>query len=108
MRALIRCLILTNAIALASPVFAQPFPPDGDVIAPGTRVWVSTTSMNDRWQRGTVVEERLDQNSYVVETDAYRGQEPRRFNVHWNWVLRLTSECTPPRGRALIGAGQCP
>jgi hypothetical protein len=30
--------------------------------------------MEERWQQGTIVEERLHQNSYVVRADQYRDE----------------------------------
>jgi hypothetical protein len=102
-----RAAVIGFLLTFPIMVQAQPFPPGGDVIKAGTRVWVSTTSMDNRWQRGEVVEERLDKNSYLVKTDEYRGAAPQTFNVHWLWVVRLTDECKPPRGAPLIGAGQC-
>jgi hypothetical protein len=39
--------------------------------------------MNDGWQRGEVVEERLHENRYIVKTDEYRGQEPKRVTANW-------------------------
>lgn len=109
MVAIARLILIGLIIGMGSMAHAQPFPATGDRISAGTRVWVSTTSMNDRWQKGRVVEERLHANSYLVQTDAYRGEPEGQWNVHWMWVQRLTDECTPPaRGQARIGAADCP
>jgi hypothetical protein len=87
---------------------AQPFLNDDLMIAAGTPVWVSPLGMDDRWQKGVVLEERLHHNSYLVRTDQYRDEAPQTYNVHWTWVQRLQADCTPlARGKARIGADKC-
>lgn len=55
-------------------VSAQQVPSDCVVTPAGSRVWVLVNSMEERWQQGTIVEERLHQNSYVVRADQYRDE----------------------------------
>ena len=52
-----------------------------EVFQAGDRVWVTVTGKDDAWQKGTVIEERLQLNSYLVKTDPYRGEVAQAYNV---------------------------
>src|SRR5689334_14781646 len=103
-----RLAVMGLVLGVSVSAWAQPFPRGGDVIPAGTRIWVTPSGLDDRWQKGVIVEERLHLNSYMVRTDAYRDQPAQTFNVHWKHVQRLTNECAPPaHGTALLGQDKC-